>query len=139
MGGKIERARLYRNTVSYFGGLVVVIAVLVTLFLFVLNLSVGRASPYIGILTYMIAPSFMTLGILVFLRGTRRESRRRRRVGSEEALPYPRLDLSDAHQRRLFTPALTGSSLLVILLCFLAYNAYLFTDSTTFCGDYATG
>jgi hypothetical protein len=134
VGGKVERARLYRNTVSYFGGLIVLVAVLMTLLLFAINVSVKTPSPYFGILLYMVAPGIMTLGILIFLYGTRRESKRRRRVGSDEAPPYPRLDLNDVHQRRLFTIILAGGSLLGIMLCFLGYNAYLFTDSTTFCG-----
>ena len=135
MGKKAERATtLYRNTVSYFGGLIVAISILLMAFAFVLDFSSKRPSPYIGIFTYMIAPGFLSLGILVFLYGLRRESRRRRRVGSEEALPYPRLDLNDTHQRRIFTLALAGGSLLAILLALTGYNGYLFTDSTTFCG-----
>ena len=134
MGPKGKRGRLYHNTVSYFGGLVVIVAILITLFLFAVNFSIARANPYVGILTYMIGPGIITVGILIFLYGTRWESRRRRKAGSQEALPYPKLDLNDEHQRRLFTLALGGSSLLAIFLIFLAYNAYLFTDSTTFCG-----
>jgi hypothetical protein len=130
----VEGSKLYRNTVSYFGGLIVVISVLLMLLLFLFDFSVRRPSPYIGIFTYLIAPGFITLGILVFLYGLRRESLRRRRVGTEEALPYPRLDLNDKHQRKVFTLALAGGSLLAILLSFAGYNAYLFTDSTTFCG-----
>ena len=130
----MEGSKLYRNMVSYFGGLIVVISFLLMLLLFLFDFSVRRPSPYVGIFTYMIAPGFMMLGILVFLYGSRRESRRRRRVGAEETLPYPRLDLNDEHQRKLFTLAFAGGSLLVILLSFAGYNAYLFTDSTTFCG-----
>ncbi len=130
----MDEAKLHRNSVSYFGGLIVIIGVLLMLLMFLLNFGLSRPSPYIGIITYLIIPGFITLGILIFLYGTRRESRRRRQVGSAEALPYPKLDLNDDRQRREFTIVLAGSSLLIILLAFAGYNAYLFTDSTTFCG-----
>ena len=128
----MEGSKLYRNMVSYFGGLIVVISVLLMLLLFC-DFSVRRPSPYIGIFTYLVAPGFITLGILVFLYGLRRESLRRRRVGTEEALPYPRLDLNDIISEGVH-PCVGGGSLPVILLSFAGYNAYLFTESTTFCG-----
>lgn len=134
MGRKIEGGGLYRNTVSYFGGLITVISILLMLLSFLFNFSVRRPSPYIGIFTYMIAPAFLTLGVLIFLYGLHWESRRRRRVGAEEALPYPRIDLNDTHQRRMVTFVLAAGSLVGILLAFVGYNAYLFTDSTAFCG-----
>jgi hypothetical protein len=63
-----------------------------------------------------------------------RESRRRRRLGLKEALPYPVLDLNNSRQRRKLALFLAGGSLFGILLSFTGYNAYLFTDSNTFCG-----
>lgn len=132
--GKSGGGKLYRNTISYLGGLTVAVSVLLMVVLLAFDFSVKRPSPYIGIFTYMVVPGFMTFGGLVFLYGLLRERRRRYRLGTREVLPYPRLDLNDPHQRRLFTLVLTGGSLLVILLSLVGYNAYLFTDSVTFCG-----
>jgi hypothetical protein len=125
---------LYRNVISYFGGLVVLGNAFLILATLVWNLSLQQPSPYIGIFTYMIFPGFLTLGALLFLYGMRRESLRRRRLGTTLALPYPRLDLNDATQRRRFAYALLGGGLLVVLLAFVGYNAFLFTESVTFCG-----
>ena len=134
MRKKLEGGGLYRNTVSYFGGLIILISLVLILLFLLLNFSLKAPSPYIGILTYLIFPAFLTLGILIFLYGSLRESRRRRRLGVEKILPYPKLDLNDPHQRKRFTFFLTGGSLLGILFAFVNYNAYLFTDSNTFCG-----
>jgi hypothetical protein len=125
---------LYRNTVSYFGSLIILVGILLILLFLLLNFSLKSPSPYIGIFTYMIFPAFLTLGIIIFLYGLRRESVRRRRLGTEEAFPYPKLDLNDPHQRRRFSIFLGGGCLLAILFSFVNYNAYLFTDSNTFCG-----
>ncbi len=134
MNEKTDGGGLYRNTISYFGGLVILISIVLILFFLLLSFALKAPSPYMGILTFMIFPILLVLGILIFLYGLLRESRRRHRLGTKEALPYPRIDLNNAHQRRRFGFALTGGCLLVILLAFVGYNAYLFTDSNTFCG-----
>jgi hypothetical protein len=131
---KVEEGSLYRNTVSYFGGLIILVSIVMILLFLLLSFSLRAPSPYIGILTYMVFPGFLISGILVFLYGLIRESRRRRRLGAMEALPYPRLDLNEPRQRKKFTFILTGGCFLGILLAFVGYNAYLFTDSNTFCG-----
>ncbi len=134
MSRKTGGGRLYRNTLSYIGSLIVIVSILLMLLSFLLNFAVKRPSPYIGIFTYMIFPGFLTLGVLIFLYGLARESRRRRRIGTIEALPYPRIDLNDPRQRKLFALLLAGGSLVAILFSFFSYNAYLYTDSTAFCG-----
>ena len=134
MNKKKEGGGLYRNTISYFGGLIILVTVMLILLFLLLSFSLQAPSPYIGIFTYMIFPGFLVLGILIFLYGISRESRRRRRLGAKEALPYPKLDLNDSRQRKIFTFVLTGGCLLGILLSFVGYNGYLFTDSNTFCG-----
>lgn len=131
---KTHGAKLYRNTVSYVGGLIAVAGIVLMALSFVFDLGAARPNPYIGIFTYVIAPAFLLAGLVVFLYGLRRESRRRRRVGSEEALPYPRVDLNDPRQRRICTLVVAGGALMAMLLAFTSYKAYLFTDSTTFCG-----
>ena len=134
MGKKIEEGGLYRNTISYFGGLIIIISILLILLFLLLSFSLRRPGPYIGIFTYMIFPAFLTLGLLIFLYGLLWESQRRRQIGAKKVLPYPRLDLNELRQRKIFTIVLAGGSLLAILLSFVGYNAYLFTDSNTFCG-----
>jgi len=100
---KVEEGSLYRNTISYFGGLIILISIVMILLFLLLSFSLRAPSPYIGILTYMVFPGFLILGILVFLYGLFRESRRRRRLGATEALPYPRIDLNEPRQRKRFT------------------------------------
>jgi hypothetical protein len=125
---------LYRNTLSYFGGLIVFGNAILIAFAMIAELSLKQPSPYVGIFTYMIFPGFLTFGAALLLYGMRRESLRRRRARSEEALPYPKLDLNDPKQRKRLGYVLVGGGLLWILLAFTGYNAFLFTESVTFCG-----
>jgi nitrate/TMAO reductase-like tetraheme cytochrome c subunit len=125
---------LYRNAVSYFGGLVIIVSLVLILLFLLLSFSLKAPSPYIGIFTYLIFPAFLTWGIFIFAYGLLREGRRRRRLGAAEALPFPTLDLNNPRHRKRFALILIGGSLLGILFAFVNYNAYLFTDSNTFCG-----
>lgn len=134
MNQEIQRGGLYRNTISYFGGLIVLVSLVLILFSLLLSFSLRAPSPYMGILTYMLFPGLLVIGILIFLYGCLRESWRRRRLGAQVALPYPILDLNDVRQRKRFSILLAGGCLLGILFAFVGYNAYLFTDSNTFCG-----
>lgn len=126
---------LYRNAVSFFGAYVSIISILLTLFSLLLQFSFKRHSPYIGIFSYMVFPAFFTFGAALFLYGMRRESLRRRRLGVDEALPYPLLDLNNPGTRKKFSYAVLGSSFLAILLAFVSYHAFLYTETVSFCGQ----
>ncbi|NOZ01619.1 MAG: cytochrome C, partial [Deltaproteobacteria bacterium] len=126
---------LYRNTLSYFGGLIMVGAAGMILFLLLLEFSLKNPSPYLGIFTYMVFPMVFGAAVVLALYGMRRESLRRRRLGTKEAQPFPKLDLNDRKTRKWFAYILVGGSLLGILLTFVGYNAFLFTESVTFCGE----
>lgn len=137
-GGVAEEYRrggLYRNAVSFFGAYVSIISVFLIIFSLLLQFSFKTHSPYIGIFSYMVFPFFFTVGAILFLYGMRRESIRRRRLGVDEALPYPRLDLNDPATRRRFGYAVLGSSFLAILLAFVSYHAFLYTETVSFCGQ----
>ncbi len=129
-----HKAALYRNTVSFFGAYVSIISVFLILFSLLLQFSFKAPSPYVGIFAYLVFPFFFTIGAVLFLYGMRRESLRRRRLGVDEAPPYPRLDLNDDGTRRKFGYAVIGSSFLAILLAFVTYNAFLYTETVSFCG-----
>ncbi len=128
------RASLYRNPLSYFGGLVTIGSALLSVFSLAVSFAMKQGSPYLGILTYLVFPAFMGLGVLIFLFGMHRESVRRRRLGAGAPPPYPSVDLNDPAQRKRFAYALFAGFFFVILLAFVSYHAFIFTESVTFCG-----
>ncbi len=135
MLGKQGQAGLYRNAVSYFGGLVAVASMFIVGFLALSTLSVEHASPYIGIFTYVVFPSIAAGGITVFLVGMRREAKRRHKTGTTEALPYPSLDLNDPSQRRRFGIFAVAGTISLMVFSFAGYNGFLLTESVGFCGQ----
>jgi len=131
---RTKQAFLYRNPISYLGGLVAAGSVALIVVTLVLMVVLGGGSPYFGIFAFLVLPMFVVLGVLVVLLGMRRESHRRRRLGTTEAPPYPRVDLNEPVQRRRFAAASIGAFLLLILLAVTGYHGFLFTESVTFCG-----
>lgn len=135
VGDKPSSEGLYRNTMSYFGGLVAASAALLIVFAILGELTIDQPSPYVGIFTYLVFPTILFFGLVFVLWGMRREAVRRAKAGAVEKMPYPRLDLNDDRHRKRFGYALVLGSALLIVLAWVGYNAYLFTGSVTFCGQ----
>ena len=129
-----HRVPLYRNIVSHLGLLVMAGSTVLILFAMLTQWTVDRPNPYVGIFTYLIFPGFLSAGLLLVLYGMRWEAKRRRRTQALPELPYPRLDLNDPGQRRVFGYVLVGGSVLGTVLAWVLYNGYLYTESVAFCG-----
>jgi hypothetical protein len=129
-----RRGGLYRNAISLVGTLISGGSILLIIFALALEYSAKRPSPYIGIFTYMLFPMFFAVGAAVFLYGMRHESMRRRRVGSEDALPYPLVDLNIPRHRKRFVYISLGGTFLAVFMAFITYNAFLYSESVPFCG-----
>ena len=134
MSEKRPSRGLYRNAWSYFGAVIAAGGATLIAFAFIAQLTISQASPYVGILTYLVFPSIVCFGLALVLFGGWRESRRRKKAKSEDALPYPKLDFNDPRQRRRFGIGLVAGTVLLLLLVWAAYNGYRFTESVTFCG-----
>jgi len=102
--------------------------------LIAIDLTHGLRNPYMGILTYIVAPAFLTTGLVLTVVGALWERHRRRKLrpGSIPALPV--LDFGVARQRRGFIAVATVAVLFLLLTAVGSYRTYEFTESVTFCG-----
>ena len=91
-------------------------------------------SPYLGILTYLVAPAFLVGGLLVIALGAVIERRRRRRMRPGEVPRYPRLDLNNPRQRHMFIVVSVATFVFLMLTALGSYRTYQFTESVAFCG-----
>src|SRR6185295_17472401 len=126
---------LFRNYISFIGAVLVIAAVVSILLLFLIELTQTGNNPYLGIMTYVILPGFLVLGILVILVGMWRERRRRRRSPASAIAPYPKVDFNDPRQRRVAIVILTLSFVFICASAFGSYRAYEYTESVEFCGQ----
>jgi NapC/NirT cytochrome c family protein len=126
--------RLFRNYISFVGAAIVIASLASVTLLFLIEITSHQENPYLGILTYIILPSVLILGLFVIGVGMFFERRRRRRASPTEVLAYPKLDLNDPHARRAAFIFLFIISLFISASAFGSYKAYEYSESVAFCG-----
>ena len=127
------RPSLLRNWLSLTGLVIVIGSLFSVVLLFMLDMMAHFSNPYIGILTYIIAPGFLIFGLLLTAIGAWRE---RLKLGqSAGLLPKMVVDLSRPRDRRMMGFFLAGSVLFLLLSAVGSYHTYHFTESVQFCGQ----
>ena len=123
---------VFRNWLSLTGLVVVIGSLFSFLLLSLLDAMARSANPYIGVLTYLVAPAFLFFGVSLVLLGA---WLRRRRVGPA-ASPLPlRIDLTRGPDRRKLGYFLVASVFFLLVSAVGSYKSYHFTESVTFCGE----
>ena len=125
---------LFRNYISFAGTVVVMASLASILLLFLIELTKTAENPYLGIVTYVILPAFLILGLAIVVAGMLIERRRRRRSPESEIAAYPRVDLNDPRQRRIAFSLVGLSFIFICMSAFGSYRAYEYSESVEFCG-----
>jgi nitrate/TMAO reductase-like tetraheme cytochrome c subunit len=127
------RPSLLRNWLSLTGLVIVIGSLFSFLLLFLLDTLAHFSNPYIGILTYFVAPAFLFLGLFLTIVGALRE---RKKLGEAAGvLPRMVVDLSRPRDRKLMGMFIAGSLLFLLLSAIGSYYTYHFTESVRFCGQ----
>jgi nitrate/TMAO reductase-like tetraheme cytochrome c subunit len=128
-----RRASVFRNWLSLTGLVVVVGSLFSFFFLLLLDALAHFSNPYVGILTYLVAPGFLVIGLFVALLGA--ILRHRQILRTSGPLPPLRIDLTRPRDRRLFGFFLAGGVLFLLVSALGSYQTYHFTESVSFCGQ----
>jgi hypothetical protein len=131
--------RLSRNLISEAGIGIFVVALANLGFLIYLDSTGTHSNPYMGILTWIIAPAILISGMLLFIVGMLLERRRRHRHAPEDIPQYPHIDLNERRTRVIIISAAVGLILFVTMSVVGSYQAYRYTDSDAFCGTACHG
>ncbi len=126
--------RLIKNPSSMVGLALAVVAFANILFLILVNIISTNPNPYLGILTYMVMPAFLILGLLLVVVGIVLE-RRRRVQGLSHASHYPKIDLNNPSQRSSVGFVLSFLVMFALLSAVGSFKAYKATESVSFCGQ----
>ena len=130
------RPHLLRNWISLSGVVVALGGLFSFLLLFILDSLAHFSNPYIGILTYMVAPGFIVGGIVMALFGIWLA---RRSGAKTSAVPTLRIDLSKPKDRKILAVFIAGSVTFLLISALGSYQTYHFTESVQFCGEACHG
>lgn len=131
---KTRRPSFLQNWISLFGSLIGACGFFSAVCLLAMDLFAEQTNPYLGILTYLIAPGVMATGLMMVVLGVWRERRRRRLSAAAGAPAFPRIDLNEPQQRRRFLMVTVGAFVFLMLSALGSYRTYHFTESVPFCG-----
>jgi NapC/NirT cytochrome c family protein len=130
-----EQSSLFENWISLFGGIIAGCALVAVLMLFAVDFIMGFENPYMGILTYIVAPTFLILGITLIVIGAIRERSRRRQMAPGTIPKHPRLDFNIPKHRNTFFMVAALTIVFLILTAVGSYQTYQVTESVGFCGQ----
>ena len=125
---------LAHNKISFFGGVIILIALINIGFFVLADIGAEHVNPYVGIMAYVIAPGVLVFGIAVVILGVLLERKRRRRHAPDDVPQYPDINLNNPRTRRVFLWTLAGVTIFVMISVAGSYKAYHYTDSDEFCG-----
>ena len=132
-GGEIPPP-LSRNRISYIGWAISIIVFTLLVLLVGADVLYYKEDPYNSLVTYMILPGLLGMGIALIFLGMMLEWRRRHKIHAGHYPHLPVIDINQGWQRRRVLIGLVALTVFFGLSTIGIYRAYHFTESTVFCG-----
>jgi hypothetical protein len=126
--------RPFYNPVTFGAAAVAAVCFGLIIFLVILELTAEQQKPYMGVIAFVILPTFLIIALAVAVYGILREQRLIRK-GLVAERQFPTIDLNDPRHRRAFVFITAGSVVFLLFSAFGSYKAYEHTDSDAFCGE----
>jgi nitrate/TMAO reductase-like tetraheme cytochrome c subunit len=131
------RSSIFRNWISLTGFVVMIGSLFSFVLLFLMDTMAHISNPYVGILTYLVAPGFLMMGLFLVVVGA--WLRHRQLVKEVGSFALLRIDLARPRDRKVLGVFLVGSVLFLLVSAFGSYQSYHFTESVQFCGQACHG
>lgn len=128
------RPQLWRNWLSFAGGVVAVGSFFAFLLLFAMDMFANNGNPYMGILAYVIAPGFLFLGMGMAVAGFWWQRRHLQKAG-QAAPNLLSVDLSRPVDRKKLRIFVIGSVIFLLCTAIGSYQSYQVSESVNFCGQ----
>ncbi len=118
------------NWVGIFGLVLAMCSLFAAIFLIAIDFFHGFRQPYVGILIYVILPSFFWIGLIFAVVGVWLERRRLKKPAAAEAC----LEATGKRRTRQLVVAIAFVFLVLMLSSLGSYRAFQVTESPGFCG-----
>lgn len=127
-----KQPSLFQNWVSVAGGILSSVSFAVILVFFFLDFRNKEPNPYLGVVTYMIAPVFLIISLLLIPIGAIIERKLRFKRG--HARRFPHIDFNNPAHQKIAYVTIVVVTIFLLFTAVGSYKAYEFTESVTFCG-----
>ena len=133
---RLPRLGIFRNWLSLSGILLIASSLFAFVLLSLIDSLAHVSNPYVGILTYLVAPMFLFMGLALTLLGVLWQRRKARKAGTvAPGLPSFQVDLARPRDRKLLGYFLVASTLFLLVTAVLSYQTYHYSESVQFCGQ----
>lgn len=124
----------FYNRVTYLGVVLAITIFAIECLLFGLEFISHQPNIYLGILTFVILPPFLILGLILIPVGAILKKKRVDKGLSDISNKKYQFDLSIPSHRNGLIVFLIGSVFLIVMTTIGSYKAYQYTESVEFCG-----
>jgi hypothetical protein len=128
-----RRRTLYRHPLAAVGGALTLAGGFLFLILLLIDVATRAENPYRSLVTFVIAPGVVVIGVALFLTSIAIQVRAARRNGETVRFNLS-IDPTDPSYLRNLWLFLGLSAVLIFLVAYSGYRAYEATDSVAFCG-----
>ena len=125
----------FNNWISATGAVGATSALFAFFLLFALDTFSSEAHPYLGILTFLVAPFFLILGLVLMLIGWLVDRYYLSKLDGRSSFLSFSLDFTQRAERRKFVIFIAGATCFLFLSALGSYRTYHFTESNEFCGE----
>ncbi len=123
-----------KNWLSLAGVVIALTSLFMIVFLFIVTSLMREQAVYLGLVTYILLPAIMIVGLLFIPVGMFLKNRRERHEEHQLAAGWPKIDLNIPHYRHAFFIFIIFSGFFLLLSAVGSYEAFHYTESTSFCG-----
>ncbi|MEX0330480.1 MAG: cytochrome c3 family protein [Puniceicoccaceae bacterium] len=125
----------FNNWISATGAVGALSALFAFFLLFALDATQAESSPYLGILTFIVAPFFLILGLCLMFVGWLVDRYYLSKLEGKTSFLQFSLDFSQRRERKKFVIFIAGGTGFLFLSALGSYKTYHFTESNMFCGE----
>lgn len=118
------------NWISFSGIIISIISLFMIIFLFSISYFLDRGGSYLGLVIYILLPSFLVVGLILIPIGMLINFNK----GKGEQKLLPKIDLNEIAHRNAFLIFISGTIIFLFISAIGSYEAFHYTESTEFCG-----
>lgn len=131
---KLQIPRSSRNWISLSGATIALVSFFMIVFLFIISNFLGKDNSYLGLITYIMLPAVLIIGLILIPVGMILKVKREKGKIIEKEKIWPVFDFNNIHQRHGFFIFAVGSAIFLLASAVGSYEAFNYSESVEFCG-----